>query len=119
MADKAEKHRLAVKKYREKLGLDKVREMTREYTNKKREDPEYKEQEKEKNKLRTQQKREEIKIEILNDKIETIAIVNRLIDEVFNNTLTELPEKRGRGRPKMTEQQKTDAKKKRDASKKC
>ena len=46
MADKAEKHRLAVKKYRESLGIDKVRELTREYTKNKRENLEYKNQEK-------------------------------------------------------------------------
>lgn len=118
MADKAEKHRLAVKKYRESLGIDKVREITRGYTKNKRDDPEYKQKELEKNKLRAQEKREQIKIEKLNDKIDAIAISNKLIDELVYNTINELPEKRGRGRPRMTEEQKAEAKKKRDAAKK-
>ena len=118
MEDKAEKHRLAVMKYREKLGIDKVRELTRGYTENKRKNLEYKEQEKVKNKLRAQQKREQINIEKLNDKIDAIAITNKLIDDLVYNTINELPIKRGRGRPRMTEEQKTEAKKKRDAAKK-
>jgi hypothetical protein len=117
MADKAEKHRLAVKKYRESLGIDKVRELTRGYTENKRKDLEYKNQEKEKNKLRAQQKREQINIEKLNDKIDATAIADKFIEELVHNTINLLPIKRGRGRPRMTEEQKAEAKKNRDAAK--
>lgn len=108
MEDKAEKHRLAVQKYREKLGIEKVREMTREYTKKLRDNPEYKQKENEKNKLRAKQYREQIKNQILNDKIDAATIVDNMLNKIFVNTINDIPEKRGRGRPRLTEEQKAE-----------
>lgn len=112
MEDKAEKHRLAVQKYREKLGIDKVREMTREYTKKLRDNPEYKQKENEKNKLRAKQYREQIKNQIknqiLNDKIDAATIVDNMLNNLCTDTINDIPEKRGRGRPRLTEEQKAE-----------
>ena len=108
MEDKAEKHRLAVMKYREKLGIDKVREMTKEYTKKVRDNPEYKQKEAEKNKLRAKEKREHIKVINLNNKIDAITLADDMLDKIFENTINDIPEKRGRGRPRLTEEQKAE-----------
>ena len=122
MEDKAEKHRLAVMKYREKLGIDKVREMTKEYTKKVRDNPEYKQKEAEKNKLRAKEKREQfknqIKNQILNDKIDAATIVDNMLNKIFSNTINDIPEKRGRGRPRLTEEQKAERLALRNANKK-
>ena len=106
MTDKAEKHRLAVMKYREKLGIDKVREMTKGYTQKKREDLEYKKKEIEKNRLRAREKSNQLKIEKLNSILEAITLSDDIINSIYQETIDELPEKRGRGRPKLTDEQK-------------
>lgn len=103
----------AVAKYREKLGIEKVREMTKNYTQKIRSNPEYKKLENEKNKERYRQKVLEKKINDLETKFETINYANKFIDELVEDTVNTIPEKRGRGRPKMTEEQKKDAKIKR------
>lgn len=118
MEDKAEKHRLAVMKYREKLGIDKVREMTKEYTKKVRDNPEYKQKEAEKNKLRAKEKREQLKALILNDKIDAATIVDNMLNKIFSNTINDIPEKRGRGRPRLTEEQKAERLALRNATKK-
>lgn len=118
MEDKAEKHRLAVMKYREKLGIDKVREMTKEYTKKVRDNPEYKKKEAEKNKLRAKEKREQLKVLILNDKIDAATIVDNMLNKIFSNTINDIPEKRGRGRPRLTEEQKAERLALRNATKK-
>ena len=115
MADKAEKHRLAVKKYREKLGIETLRERTKGYTQKKREDLEYKQ--KEKDKLRSRDKSNELKVQKLNTMFEAIAIADILVNNIYEETIDELPEKRGRGRPKLTEEQKAEKKALRDANK--
>ena len=117
MADKAEKHRLAVKKYREKLGIETLRERTKGYTQKKREDLEYKQKEKEKNKLRARDKSNELKVQKLNTMFEAIAIADILVNNIYEETIDELPGKRGRGRPKLTEEQKAEKKALRDANK--
>ena len=118
MEDKAEKHRLAVMKYREKLGIDKVREMTKEYTKKVRDNPEYKQKEAEKNKLRAKEKREQIKVVNLNNKIDAITLADHMLDKIFENTINDIPEKRGRGRPRLTEEQKAERLALRNANKK-
>lgn len=118
MEDKAEKHRLAVMKYREKLGIDKVREMTKEYTKKVRDNPEYKQKEAEKNKLRAKEKREQIKVVNLNNKIDAITLADDMLDKIFENTINDIPEKRGRGRPRLTEEQKAERLALRNANKK-
>jgi len=110
MTDKAEKHRLAVMKYREKLGIDKVREMTKEYTKKVRDNPEYKQKELEKNRLRAREKSNELKIEKLNSILEAITVSEEIINSIYEETIDELPVKRGRGRPKLTEEQKAERK---------
>jgi hypothetical protein len=117
MADKAEKHRLAVIKYREKLGIDKVREMTKSYTQKKREDLEYKQKELEKNRLRARDKSNELKVQKLNTMFEAIAIADDIVNNIHQITIDELPEKRGRGRPKLTEEQKAERKALRNTNK--
>lgn len=117
MADKAEKHRLAVIKYREKLGLETLRERTKGYTQKKRQDPEYKQKELEKNKLRAREKSNELKIEKLNTMFEAITTSEEIINSIYKEASNELPEKRGRGRPKLTEEQKAERKALRDANK--
>lgn len=110
MTDKAEKHRLAVMKYREKLGIDKVREMTKEYTKKVRDNPEYKQKEIEKNRLRARDKSNQLKIEKLNSILDAITLSDDIINSIYQETIDELPEKRGRGRPKLTEEQKAQRK---------
>ena len=117
MTDKAEKHRLAVMKYREKLGIDKVREMTKSYTQKKREDLEYKQKELEKNRLRARDKSNELKVQKLNTMFEAIAIADDIVNSIYEETINELPEKRGRGRPKLTEEQKAERKALRNTNK--
>ncbi len=117
MADKAEKHRLAVIKYREKLGLETLRERTKGYTQKKRQDPEYKQKEIEKNRLRARDKSNELKIEKLNAMFEAITVADDIVKNIYEETIDELPEKRGRGRPKLTEEQKAERKALRDANK--
>ena len=116
MADKVEKHREAVRKYREKLGIDKVRELTKGYIkNKRNEDKEYYKNELEKNKLRAQDKSNQRKIEKLNAKFEAIAVADDMINKICENVINHIPEKRGRGRPKLTDEQKAERKALRNA----
>ena len=116
MADKVEKHREAVRKYREKLGIDKVRELTKGYIkNKRNEDKEYYKNELEKNKLRAQDKSNQRKIEKLNSKFEAIAVADDMINKICENAINDIPEKRGRGRPKLTDEQKAERKALRNA----
>jgi hypothetical protein len=116
MADKVEKHREAVRKYREKLGIDKVRELTKDYIkNKRNEDKDYYKNELEKNKLRAQDKSNQRKIEKLNSKFEAIAVADDMINKICENAINDIPEKRGRGRPKLTDEQKAERKALRNA----
>ena len=116
MADKVEKHREAVRRYREKLGIDKVRELTKGYIkNKRNEDKDYYKNELEKNKLRAQDKSNQRKIEKLNSKFEAIAVADDMINKICENAINDIPEKRGRGRPKLTDEQKAERKALRNA----
>jgi hypothetical protein len=111
MADKVEKHREAVRRYREKLGIDKVRELTKGYIkNKRNEDKDYYKNELEKNKLRAQDKSNQRKIEKLNAKFEAIAVADDMVNKICENAINDIPEKRGRGRPKLTDEQKAERK---------
>jgi hypothetical protein len=116
MTDKVEKHREAVRRYREKLGIDKVRELTKGYIkNKRNEDKEYYKNELEKNKLRAQDKSNQRKIEKLNSKFEAIAVADDMVNKICENAINDIPEKRGRGRPKLTDEQKAERKALRNA----
>lgn len=116
MTDKVEKHREAVRRYREKLGIDKVRELTKGYIkNKRNEDKDYYKNELEKNKLRAQDKSNQRKIEKLNSKFEAIAVADDMINKICENAINDIPEKRGRGRPKLTDEQKAERKALRNA----
>ena len=116
MTDKVEKHREAVRRYREKLGIDKVRELTKGYIkNKRNEDKDYYKNELEKNKLRAQDKSNQRKIEKLNYKFEAIAVADDMINKICENAINDIPEKRGRGRPKLTDEQKAERKALRNA----
>ena len=115
---KTEKNRISVAKYREKLGKEKVREMTKEYTAKSRSNEEYKKKENEKNKIRNKEKRQTIKIENLNTKLTSLNIANDMVDNIIGNIINDIHIKRGRGRPRMTEEQKAEAKAKRLEQKK-
>lgn len=116
MADKVEKHREAVRKYREKLGIDKVRELTKGYIkNKRNEDKDYYKNELEKNKLRARDKSNQRKIEKLNSKFEAIAVADDMVNKICENAINDIPEKRGRGRPKLTDEQKAERKALRNA----
>lgn len=116
MTDKVEKHREAVRRYREKLGIDKVRELTKGYIkNKRNEDKDYYKNELEKNKLRARDKSNQRKIEKLNSKFEAIAIADDMINKICENAINDIPEKRGRGRPKLTDEQKAERKALRNA----
>ena len=115
---KTEKNRISVAKYREKLGKEKIREMTKEYTAKSRSNEEYKKKENEKNKIRNKEKRQAIKIENLNTKLISLNIANDMVDNIIGNIINDIPIKRGRGRPRMTEEQKAEAKAKRLEQKK-
>lgn len=111
MADKVEKHREAVRRYREKLGIDKVRELTKGYIkNKRNEDKDYYKNELEKNKLRAQDKSNQRKIEKLNSKFEAIAVADDMVNKICENAINDIPEKRGRGRPKLNDEQKAERK---------
>jgi hypothetical protein len=110
-----------VKQYREKLGQAFI-EMNRSYTQKKRQDPEYYEKEKEKNRIRNAEKRRLEKLKKQQEQIDN-DIINNLNnfkitynDKVINNLINN-PMKKQRGRPKMTDEQKAEAKRKRDANK--
>lgn len=103
----------AVARYREKLGKEKLREITREYTKKVRSNPEYRKIENEKNKDRYRKKVLEQKIDALETKLETINLADKFIDKIVNDTINTIPEKRNRGRPKMTDEEKYNAKLKR------
>ena len=116
MADKVEKHREAVRRYREKLGIEKVRELTKGYIkNKRNEDKDYYKNELEKNKLSAQDKSNQRKIEKLNSKFEAIAVADDMINKICENAINDIPEKRGRGRPKLTDEQKAERKALRNA----
>ena len=116
MTDKVEKHREAVRRYREKLGIVKVRELTKGYIkNKRNEDKDYYKNELEKNKLRAQDKSNQRKIEKLNSKFEAIAVADDMINKICENAINDIPEKRGRGRPKLTDEQKAERKALRNA----
>jgi hypothetical protein len=116
MTDKVEKHREAVRRYREKLGIDKVRELTKGYIkNKRNEDKDYYKNELEKNKLRAQDKSNQRKIEKLNSMFEAIAVADDMINKICKNAINDIPEKRGRGRPKLTDEQKAERKALRNA----
>ena len=116
MADKVEKHREAVRRYREKLGIVKVRELTKGYIkNKRNEDKEYYKNELEKNRLRAQDKSNQRKIEKLNSKFEAIAVADDMVNKICENAINDIPEKRGRGRPKLTDEQKAERKALRNA----
>lgn len=116
MTDKVEKHREAVRRYREKLGIDKVRELTKGYIkNKRNEDKDYYKNELEKNKLRAQDKSNQRKIEKLNSKFEAIAVADDMVNKICENAINDIPEKRGRGRPKLTDEQKAERKALRNA----
>lgn len=116
--DKKAKQYEAVKKYRAKIGIDKLREMNKGYTQKTREDPEYKKKETEKNKARYYKKRKEDSITVLNTKISAMNFADKFINNLFANTINDIPLKRSRGRPRMTEEQKAEAKRLREAKKK-
>jgi len=98
-----------VKQYREKLGQTFI-EMNRSYTQKKRQDPEYYEKEKEKNRIRNAEKRRLEKLKKQQEQQEHID--NKII-----NNLVNIPMKKQRGRPRMSDEQKAEAKQKRDANK--
>jgi len=106
--DKKAKQYEAVKKYRAKIGIDKLREMNKGYTQKTRKNPEYRKIENEKNKARYRKKLQEDNITVLNTKISAMFI---------NNLVNNIPLKRPRGRPRMTEEQKAEAKRLREAKK--
>ncbi len=116
--DKKAKQYEAVKKYRAKIGIDKLREMNKGYTQKTREDPEYKKKETEKNKARYYKKRKEDSITVLNTKISAMNFADKFINNLVNDNLANIPLKRSRGRPRMTEEQKAEAKRLREAKKK-
>ncbi len=116
--DKKAKQYEAVKKYRAKIGIDKLREMNKGYTQKTREDPEYKKKETEKNKARYYKKRKEDSITVLNTKISAMNFADKFINNLVNDNLANIPLKRPRGRPRMTEEQKAEAKRLREAKKK-
>ena len=110
-----------VKQYRERLGQAFI-EMNRGYTQKKRQDPEYYEKEKEKNRIRNAEKRRLEKLKKLQEQ-DDMNIINNFNnfkishnDKVINNLINN-PMKKQRGRPKMSDEQKAEAKKKRDANK--
>jgi hypothetical protein len=116
MADKVEKHREAVRKYREKLGIVKVRELTKGYIkNKRNEDKDYYKNELEKNKIRARDKSNQRKIEKLNSMFEAIAVADDMVNKICENAINNIPEKRGRGRPKLTDEQKAERKALRNA----
>ena len=100
----------SVKRYREKLGHDVFVSMNRSYTQKKRQDPEYYEKEKEKNRLRNAEKRRLEKIKKQNDintdvnNQDDIHLISSLLNLNIN-----LTKKKSRGRPKMTDEQKEEA----------
>jgi len=116
--DKKAKQYEAVKKYRAKIGIDKLREMNKGYTQKTREDPEYKKKENEKNKARYYKKHKEDSITVLNTKISAMNFADKFINNLVNDNLANIPLKRPRGRPRMTEEQKAEAKRLREAKKK-
>jgi len=111
--DKKAKQYEAVKKYRAKIGIDKLREMNKGYTQKTRENPEYRKIENEKNKARYRKKHQEDNITVLNTKISAMTFADKFINNLVNN----IPLKRPRGRPRMTEEQKAEAKRLREAKK--
>jgi hypothetical protein len=115
--DKKAKQYEAVKKYRAKIGIDKLREMNKGYTQKTRENPEYKKKETEKNKARYYKKRQEDNITVLNTKISAMNFADKFINNLVNDNLANIPLKRPRGRPRMTEEQKAEAKRLREAKK--
>lgn len=116
MTDKVEKHREAVRRYRERLGIEKVRELTKGYIkNKRDEDKVYYKNELEKNKLRAQDKSNQRKIEKLNCKFEAIAVANDMVNKICENIINDIPQKRGRGRPKLTDEEKAERKALRNA----
>jgi serine phosphatase RsbU (regulator of sigma subunit) len=103
-----------VKQYREKLGQTFI-EMNRSYTQKKRQDPEYYEKEKEKNRIRNAEKRRLEKLKKQQEHIDNNFKIS-YNDKVINN-LVNIPMKKQRGRPRMSDEQKAEAKQKRDANK--
>ena len=107
-----------VKRYREKLGQVFV-DMNRSYTQKKRQDPEYYEKEKEKNRIRIAEKRRLDKLKKQQEQIDNDNMNNFKIsfNDKFINLMISNPEKKQKGRRKMTDEQKAEAKKKRDANK--
>jgi hypothetical protein len=104
--DKKAKQYEAVKKYRAKIGLDKLREMNKNYTQKTRKNPEYRKIENEKNKDRYRKKLQEDNITVLNTKISAMSFADKIINNLVNDNLANIPLKRPRGRPRMTEEQK-------------
>ena len=115
--DKKAKQYEAVKKYRAKIGIDKLREMNKGYTQKTRENPEYRKIENEKNKARYKKKLQEDNITVLNTKISAMTFADKFINNLVNDNLANIPLKRPRGRPRMTEEQKAEAKRFREAKK--
>ena len=115
--DKKAKQYEAVKKYRAKIGIDKLREMNKGYTQKTRKNPEYRKIENEKNKARYRKKLQEDDITVLNTKISAMTFADKFINNLVNDNFANIPLKRPRGRPRMTEEQKAEAKRFRIAKK--
>jgi len=115
--DKKAKQYEAVKKYRAKIGVDKLREMNKGYTQKTRENPEYRKIENEKNKARYRRNHKEDNITVLNTKISTMTFADKFINNLVNDNFANIPLKKPRGRPRMTEEQKAEAKRFREAKK--